>query len=92
MKTILFCSFAKRMEKTAGIIVDNVGIEIQQRFFEFLQLFRDEEEDEDHYHTTYARHISEMVERESTTLFVDFQHLQDYDMDLAEEIEDEYYR
>ena len=76
-----------------GIVIDHVGVEIQQRFLEFLQLFRDDlEPDLPGTLTTYASHVAQMVARESTTLFVDFNHLLDYDTDLAEQIEDEYYR
>ena len=84
------------MDQAAGIVVDNLGVEIQQKFLSFLKQFRDEDEElEEEINKdlpTYYRQVEDMVQRESTTLFVDFNHILEYNVDLAEQLEDEFYR
>jgi hypothetical protein len=82
-------SFVGRME---GVVIDRVGVGIQERFVDFLSTYIDYGGVGGAGGKSYSRQVDQMVERESTTLFVDFQHLLEYDIDLAEQIEDEYYR
>ena len=80
-----------------GIVIDRAAVEIQDRFVDFLSSYIDyesgeEPHKEDSGSACYLRQVDQMVKRESTSLFVDFQHLLDYDPDLADQIEDEFYR
>lgn len=87
-------------KQNSGIVIDTAGVEIQQRFLQFLEEFKPIEEENDLENIPpeflnlgiYHRQIYDMIRRDSTTLFVDFNHLLEYNSDLAEQIEDEFYR
>ena len=83
---------------------DARGEEVQRRFLAFLQGFRagggDEGADgeeggplaESDAEPEYQTHLLDLVETERTTLHVNFQHIVEYDVGLAQEIEFEFYR
>lgn len=75
-----------------GIVVDIAATEVQQKFFEFLCAFKAEDDDESITIPTYVHQLNQMVEREATTLFADFNHILEFNVQLAEQIEDEFYR
>ena len=85
---------------------DEQGEEVKERFLDFLQNFRLEEDEERmareaaggapgpqdvaFYHYRVA--ISTLVDNDQSTLFVDYSHLTDADWELAAVVETEYYR
>lgn len=76
---------------------DTTGDIVKTRFISFLQNFRKDVELEgltmqQKLAINYEFQIRKMIETENTTAFIDFTHLQEFDMELSEAIELEYYR
>ena len=81
-----------------------VGSEIQEKFFTFLEEYTPRDEGismsqasagsngEPEIRHTYVEQLKTMRESEKTTLYVDFEHLQDADSEFADILKDQYLR
>ena len=81
-----------------------VGNEIQEKFFTFLEEYTPRDEGismsqasagsngEPEIRHTYVEQLKTMRESEKTTLYVDFEHLQDADSEFADILKDQYLR
>ena len=76
-------------------VVDEAGIFVKRMFVQFLQEYRD---DSDEYNDSnrlvcdYMSQIASMINDAKSTIYVNFKHLQLYNQELSEVIEQDYYR
>ena len=83
-------------------MLDERGLAVQQRFLQFLQQFRREDEEGDGTQSQtgtqgvareeYVYQLENMRNEDRTTILVNFQHVVSHDIVLAEAIRVEYYR
>eukprot|EP01098_Paradermamoeba_levis_P001301 TRINITY_DN11474_c0_g1_i1.p1 TRINITY_DN11474_c0_g1~~TRINITY_DN11474_c0_g1_i1.p1 ORF type:complete len:194 (+),score=66.70 TRINITY_DN11474_c0_g1_i1:29-583(+) len=76
-----------QVQETQHVVKDEIGERIKLLFEEFLENFQN-----DDGRRVYVEQIAEMTKRDLTTIFVDFSHLLDYQQELAEPIEEQFYR
>ncbi|EDQ89507.1 uncharacterized protein MONBRDRAFT_25214 [Monosiga brevicollis MX1] len=69
---------------------DQLGLEVQNDFLDFLQRFRVEGKDEPHY--ALAAQQMTLEEVETNTIYINFGHLQQYSEQLSMQILTDYYR
>ena len=80
--------------------MDESGDIVKQKFFDFITGFTADAVEVDAENTTtqirlmsdYRGQISHIIQNDKSTLFVNYQHVLDFDFELAEAIEMEYYR
>jgi len=78
-------------------VVDEAGKTVKERFYDFIVNSQSTDESEStnsqqKLMLDYRAQINSMIQNDKTTLFVSFQHLGEYDMELMEAVEMEYYR
>ena len=80
-------------------VVDQRGMAVQQRFLDFLQNFRDEEDEDSNTQSQtqgpqeeYVYQLDTMRNDDRNTILVNYKHVLIYDQSLAEAIKLEYYR
>jgi DNA replication licensing factor MCM6 len=78
-------------------VADEAGETVKTRFIEFLETFREEVNDvtattQHRLLSDYMAQIATMMQNNKTTVYVNFQHVLNADLELAEAIEVEYYR
>lgn len=82
---------------------DTSGITVTERFFTFLREFQVigtnnaadtgvSQTATQSLLTNYNDQISNMIKNDTSTVYINFEHLMDFDAELAEAIELEYYR
>ena len=77
------------MEAHGDMVIDEIGNEVKKRFSNFIMESQEAEENEN---TTlaqrllldYRAQILNMIQNDKTTLFVDFQHVSEFDHELME--------
>lgn len=65
---------------------DTSGITVSERFFTFLQQFRSPNS------VSYNEQMTDMIKHDKTTMYVNYEHLMEFDPELSEAIELEYFR
>mmetsp|Transcript_2637 Transcript_2637/g.4428 ORF Transcript_2637/g.4428 Transcript_2637/m.4428 type:complete len:857 (-) Transcript_2637:354-2924(-) len=87
------------MDQARNQAPDDLGLIIKDKFNEFLDNFSSEQEDNvstsniEGPYRDYVHQLKALKERDRTTLYIDFQHLRNFDVYLADEaVVKEYYR
>lgn len=60
-------------QNTVPVVQDNLGLDVQRTFLNFLQTFGSDADEE--ATPDYVRAVQEMKEQDRTTLYVDYNHL-----------------
>ena len=82
----------------ADQVVDESGEIVKAKFSQFISEYEDKDLDTENSTThqrlmsDYKSQISYIIQNDKSTLFVNFQHVKEYDFELAEAIELEFYR
>eukprot|EP00485_Elphidium_margaritaceum_P003964 CAMPEP_0202686580 /NCGR_PEP_ID=MMETSP1385-20130828/2331_1 /ASSEMBLY_ACC=CAM_ASM_000861 /TAXON_ID=933848 /ORGANISM="Elphidium margaritaceum" /LENGTH=884 /DNA_ID=CAMNT_0049341181 /DNA_START=33 /DNA_END=2687 /DNA_ORIENTATION=- len=78
---------AQRHQDAAGVIIDETGVRVRDKFFRFLSEYEDD--DGSKY---YLNELDAMEQSESTTMNVNWEHVMSAYSDLADLVQEDYYR
>jgi len=73
-------------------VIDKVAEQVGDSFGHFLENFNTVAPEGQSNYYTYVEQLKTMIENDSSSLYVDFQHVASYDQSLSLLIEEEYYR